>query len=513
MSGPDPAPAAPRRRPSRLAAAVVGCLLVATLAGITVTLMRVRGGGTTAQVALITARAQGSADIAVEGVRLLGGPAGDLGVSRTSAPAAPSEADLGVVRVAAGDYSGVAATVGGETLEADVRTTLRDGALVPLLLVVAPHQLRVYWGNAAVNQGLLLAAGRLPQAPDVVFTDQAGHSVPWSSLRGRVVVAASLDTGCSDTCPLYTAVLQDLQRVLGARGWQNRVVIADISMDPQRDTPAELTAYAQRFGASWELLAADAPSTEQFWSALHFSYLKLPATPGQIDWYTGQPALYHLHHDSAALVFDADGYLRADVQGTPRLGHALTPVLAALLGAGSSQAEQEKVASWSVTDLLDRIDAVLGEPAEADRGVEQAARVGVHAPGFSLPGLDGGTVTLKDQVGHPVVVNFFATWCQPCRQELPLLAGAAARHPDIGVLALDEGEAAGDVRGFLADVLGAQRTQVVPLLDGDRSIGGDYAAAGLPVTVFVDSDGVVRATHVGQLDATSLQQGLDAISA
>ncbi|HEY6379709.1 MAG TPA: redoxin domain-containing protein, partial [Candidatus Dormibacteraeota bacterium] len=349
--------------------------------------------------------------------------------------------------------------------------------------------------------------------PSVVFTDQAGHTVPWDGLRGKVVVAAALDTGCSDTCPLYTAVLGDLQRVLKARGWQQRVVIADISMDSERDSTAELATYASRFGADWELLRTDAVSTLRFWSALHYSYLKLPASPGQIDWYTGRPPLYHLHHDSVALVFDADGYLRANVQGVPRLGHALTPALAALVSPSSGLAQQESVASWSITDLLDRLDIVLGEPAEADRGVEQAARVGAHAPDFSLPGLDGGTVSLHAQLGHPVVVNFFASWCQPCKQELPLLAGAVARHPDLTVLALDQGEGVDAVRGFLAGVLRpAQQLALTALVDGDRTVGGDYAATGLPVSVFVDSDGVVRATHVGQLDEASLQQGLAAIS-
>jgi cytochrome c biogenesis protein CcmG/thiol:disulfide interchange protein DsbE len=513
MTGPDLDRTPPHRRPAVLAAALVAGLLVAALAGVGYALTRGGGGATTTEVAVVLTRFQGAPPQAIQDVRLVGGPGADLGLAATVPPVAPATIDAGVLLVTTGAYTGVQANVGGETLRVDAHAVLRAGTIQPLLVAAGDHRLSVFWGNEALNQGLALAAGQLTRAPGVVFTDQSGRTVPWDGLRGKVVVAAALDTGCSDTCPLYTAVLGDLERVLKARGWQQRVVIADISMDSERDITAELAAYASRFGADWELLRTDPASTLRFWSALHYSYLKLPASPGQIDWYTGRPPLYHLHHDSVALVFDADGYLRANVQGVPRLGHALTPALAALVSPSSALAQQQSVASWSITDLLDRLDAVLGEPAEADRGVEQAARVGAHAPDFSLPRLDGGTVSLHAQLGHPVVVNFFASWCQPCKQELPLLAGAAARQPDLTVLALDQGEGVDAVRNFLAGVLRPpQQAALTALVDGDRTVGGDYAATGLPVTVFVDSDGVVRATHVGQLDEASLQQGLAAIS-
>ena len=510
----DPRALLSRRRVLLAVALILGVLLAA-VAGVGYALTRGGSGRTIAEVAVVLTRFQGDPAQTVHGIRLVGDVGADLSVPATTPPVAPATIDAGVIPVTAGSYAGVRAQVGADTLQADVHTVLRGGALEPLLLVSGNHRLSAFWGNEALNQGVQLAAGQLTRAPDVVFTDQAGRSVPWSSMRGKVVVAAALDTGCSDTCPLYTAVLGDMERVLKARGWQSRVVIADISMDSERDTTAELSAYATRFGADWELLRANPVDTLHFWSALHYSYIKLPANPGQIDWYTGQPALYHLHHDSVALVFDADGYLRANVQGTPRLGHGLTPALQSLLAPTSSQAVQEKSASWSITDLLDRLDIVLGEPAEADRGVDQAARVGAHAPDFSLPGPDGQRVSLHQQLGHPVVVNFFASWCQPCRQELPLLAEAASRHPNVTVLALDQGGAGESVsqgRDFLATVLGSRRDLLTPLYDADATVGGDYAATGLPVTVFIDSDGVVRATHVGQLDSASLQQGLAAIS-
>jgi thiol-disulfide isomerase/thioredoxin len=123
------------------------------------------------------------------------------------------------------------------------------------------------------------------------------------------------------------------------------------------------------------------------------------------------------------------------------------------------------------------------------------------APAFTLPGLDGRRIGLADQLGRPVILNFWATWCGPCRRELPLLARAAAGHPGVSVLALDQGDDATAVRSFVATMPGAAH---LVLLDADRSAGAAYAVGGLPVSVAIDAGGTLRAVHVGELDARAL---------
>ncbi len=188
------------------------------------------------------------------------------------------------------------------------------------------------------------------------------------------------------------------------------------------------------------------------------------------------------------------------------------PVLAAYTlhifwGALGATWREARYPGTPPTDLLDRIDLLLGGPAEAMRAPETAARPGDTAPPLSLHALGGGPVSLTAEAGHPVVLNFWATWCTPCRAELPRLERAASDDPGLRVLAIDEGEAASDVAAFLRGIPGAPGTMRV-LLDPDRAAGRNYQVLGLPVTVFVDAGGTVRAVHIGEIDAADLEDAL-----
>ncbi len=517
MSDPQP-PATSRRRRVGWQAVVLGGLAAVALAtgGTALTLRLIgtapAGGDDVALVA--TTPATLSAPVAVSDVQLTGGGAPvALAGSTPGAAIAPDITQLGTYAVASGHYTGVSATIGGIRRTAALDVQVAGGTLTPIVLVARPDSLSAAAGNDPVNQAVLTAAGQILRPPDVTFTDQHGNPVALHDLRGRVVVIAALDTDCHDTCPLYTALWSDLSSVIRERGWQDRVAVAEVSMDPGRDTPDELLAYARMTGATWPLLRADVASTFQFWLALHASYSKGPApSPAPTDWYTGKPETYHLDHASVAVVIDQNGAARYILQGNPQLGHALSPALQALLAPGSFDALQQK-ASWKLDDLLDRVDLTLGVPLERERGgTEQRARAGARPPDFTLPGLDGGSVSLAAQ-RRPVVLTFWATWCGPCRHDFPEIAAAVRSHPDLAVLAVDEGESSGQVRDYLRSVLGADAPLFTTLLDSDRSIGARYAVAGMPTTVFVGGDGIVQRVVVGQLGSGDLADGLRAIGA
>ena len=116
---------------------------------------------------------------------------------------------------------------------------------------------------------------------------------------------------------------------------------------------------------------------------------------------------------------------------------------------------------------------------------------------FSLDDVSGQRIQLSDLRGHPVVINFWATWCPPCRQELPALQSAYQRFRDQGVILLgvDLKENVETIQNFTA-----QFGLTYPLLlDRDGAVSERYQVRGIPTTVIVDADGVVSARHVGPL--------------
>jgi thiol-disulfide isomerase/thioredoxin len=140
----------------------------------------------------------------------------------------------------------------------------------------------------------------------------------------------------------------------------------------------------------------------------------------------------------------------------------------------------------------------------------QAYPPGRAAPALRLPALGGGRVDLAALRGRPVLVNFWATWCEPCVREFPLLAKAAATHRGgrlavVGVLVEDRQDAA---RAFVARHGGAWPVGV----DADRRAAAAWGVTvGLPHTFFVRPDGTLASHQLGELTPASLDRQLAAV--
>ena len=125
--------------------------------------------------------------------------------------------------------------------------------------------------------------------------------------------------------------------------------------------------------------------------------------------------------------------------------------------------------------------------------------MGKRAPTFVAPRLVGsGDVRLTDYRGKPVLVNFFASWCQPCRDELPLLQRTAADGRVVVVPVLFH-DSASNARSFLSDL-----HVTLPAVQDDGAIARAYRVdfkPGLPMSFLVSRDGKLLARHIGQLRA------------
>lgn len=142
----------------------------------------------------------------------------------------------------------------------------------------------------------------------------------------------------------------------------------------------------------------------------------------------------------------------------------------------------------------------------ATGGGGPAPEIGKHVPDLALTTLDGSSLHLSDLRGKTVLLNFWATWCAPCKQEMPLLMRTAQANAGQGVVVVgvDVQESEAQVRSFV------QRVGVTyPIaIDGDGSAVAAYRVFGLPTTWVIDGSGVARASHLGPLSDTDLAKAL-----
>lgn len=141
--------------------------------------------------------------------------------------------------------------------------------------------------------------------------------------------------------------------------------------------------------------------------------------------------------------------------------------------------------------------AWLGVPAL----LSPAAGSAHSLPDVTLERLEGGELQLLALKGQPVVLNLWATWCLPCRRELPMMAGAANSYPDVHFVFASQAEPRPTVQGFL-DELGFELRNVV--LDGRSRLGNEFGSVGLPTTLFFDAEGRHVLTHVGEISAVMM---------
>jgi thiol-disulfide isomerase/thioredoxin len=142
----------------------------------------------------------------------------------------------------------------------------------------------------------------------------------------------------------------------------------------------------------------------------------------------------------------------------------------------------------------------LGSDASTDGTAgpleDRTAALDEAAPDFRLAGLDGVVTRLADLEGRPVVLNFWATWCGPCKEEMPLLEAAYRRaNGSLHVLAINYREPDDLASGF-RDEIGLT---LPVLLDLSGAVGDQYGVRGLPVTYFIDAAGIVRGVRIGSL--------------
>ncbi|HCL63402.1 MAG TPA: hypothetical protein DIC56_00835 [Rhizobium sp.] len=152
---------------------------------------------------------------------------------------------------------------------------------------------------------------------------------------------------------------------------------------------------------------------------------------------------------------------------------------------------------WAALSVVVGASAAL---STAMLTLESETRLAPPPAGF--PALSGNSVSIGSS-GRPSVVNLWATWCPPCRRELPMMAEMATATPGVDFVFINQGEGSAAVEAYLRRQ-GLTLSDVV--LDPSLQLSGHYNAPGLPATLFLNADGILVGSHLGEISREVLAE-------
>jgi thiol-disulfide isomerase/thioredoxin len=175
-----------------------------------------------------------------------------------------------------------------------------------------------------------------------------------------------------------------------------------------------------------------------------------------------------------------------------------------LLAACSNAVEANDSVPLSAIELADFPTTLGGgfPVAQVPNGTAGSAEVGQPAPNFAFVWADGRAADLTSLRGKSVIINFWATWCGPCRAEMPELVALHRANPDLVVLEVNTQEQLADVHPF-AEEFGMTMPIVMDESGAVRSL---YGVRSMPTTLFINAEGVIHARWAGILVGDQLSQ-------
>src|SRR5581483_215229 len=202
-------------------------------------------------------------------------------------------------------------------------------AIAVLAALTAVAHLRVVGGTSTVQSGYLgnhppLGTGLDRPLPDLPLIDARGHPTSLAAYRGRYLVLAPSLTLCHEVCPMTTAALATLQRSLRRDGLGSDTAVAEVTVDPWRDTPARLRAYRRLAGVNFDLLTGTPAEIRRLWKFFGVFYKRVPqGKPPDVDWLTHRAETFDVQHTDGVFIVDPAGHWRIGDLGMPYVGGKL----------------------------------------------------------------------------------------------------------------------------------------------------------------------------------------------
>jgi len=171
----------------------------------------------------------------------------------------------------------------------------------------------------------------------------------------------------------------------------------------------------------------------------------------------------------------------------------------------------EPASATSPVAALVEPPAVAAQPANppADLQLEIKSEVGFQAPDFNLATLDGQSVRLGDLRGRPVVISYWATWCVPCKQELPILQQLSQEFAASGIQILTIDAIEQDSLDNVHGLVGQMGLTLPVLLDQQNQFQSTYNQLFFPTSYFIDSNGVIRWIKLGDASEAQLRENIE----
>ncbi len=214
---------------------------------------------------------------------------------------------------------------------------------------------------------------------------------------------------------------------------------------------------------------------------------------------------HNLTDQTLAESLEAEGATLDDLKTTIRQAVLVDRYIQEQIAVGVSPREREAVlARWLETQRSLANVQILTDKSAKPTLKRRSPAVRAPAPDFTLPDLDGNQVTLSDLRGQAILINFWATWCPPCRLEMPGIQAVYEQYQDQGfrVLAVDIQEPPDTVRAFVEE-MGLTFTI---LLDETGAVSQQYQVRGIPTSFFVNRQGTIIAVWMGAMTQETVEQ-------
>lgn len=304
-------------------------------------------------------------------------------------------------------------------------------------------------------------------APDFTLTDQFGHRVRLSSLRGRPVVLAFVDSRCTTVCPLTASSLASALALLGNAA--HRVALVAVNVNAAATTVADVRAWSMAHGMEhrWLFLTGPLAALRPIWHAYGISAVQ---TPQGLD------------HTDALYIIGPRGHERRYIEASGNPGRV------------DAQAR----------NLALHVAALLpGDPPLARIALASGTGLSGHAGAFTLPGLSQARISVR---GVTTLVAFFATWCHACHRDLRVLRAYAPLAHARGlppVVAVDLTVAEPSIQAVAA-LARSEHLSFPIALDVHGQVADAYGVSELPELALVSPTGRILWRHVGVMSLSDL---------